>query len=122
MKTIDKNNENQLTKILDESALKDKMTAKRMLSIGYIVLSQSPRALNRVEGIIQKIHKVLDQVSIEMVKYLISDTFQFQNDEEVVVAASTLFAILSEQECYQQNIVNENVPQLILKCFTKAGF
>ena len=48
--------------------------------------------------------------------------FQFQNDEEVVVAASTLFAILSEQECYQQNIVNENVPQLILKCFAKAGF
>ena len=25
----------------------------------------------------------------------------------------------SEQECYQQNIVNENVPQLILKCLTK---
>ena len=48
--------------------------------------------------------------------------FQFQNDEEVVVAASTLFAILSEQECYQQNIVNENVPQLILKCFAKEGF
>ena len=47
--------------------------------------------------------------------------FQFQNDEEVVVAASTLFAILSEQECYQQNIVNENVPQLILKCFAKEG-
>ena len=66
--TIDKNNENQLTKILDESALKDKMTAKRMLSIGYIVLSQSPRALNRVEGIIQKIYKVLDQVSIEIFK------------------------------------------------------
>ena len=58
-----KNNENQLTKILDESALKDKMTAKRMLSIGYIVLTQSPRALNRMEGIIQKIYKVLDQVS-----------------------------------------------------------
>ena len=66
--TIDKNNENQLMKILDESALKDKMTAKRMLSIGYIVLSQSPRALNRVEGIIQKIYKVLDQVSIEIFK------------------------------------------------------
>ena len=52
----------------------------------------------------------------------ISFSLQFQNDEEVVVAASTLFAILSEQECYQQNIVNENVPQLILKCFAKAGF
>ena len=55
-------NENQLTKILDESALKDKMTAKRMLSIGYIILSESPRALNRIEGIIQKIHKIFDQV------------------------------------------------------------
>ena len=52
----------------------------------------------------------------------ISFSLQFQNDEEVVVAASTLFAILSEQECYQQNIVNENVPQLILKCFAKAEF
>ena len=55
-------NENQLSKILDESALKDKITAKRMLSIGYIILSESPRALNRIEGIIQKIYKIFDQV------------------------------------------------------------